>query len=263
MKEVKRSGAGAADVKKFEDEVKRYNFLSWLNQSTKLRETHTNFEAEVSESDDESITTKFSIDNHANDIYADENTNDSEMTSKGTFQLPELPQNVSSESSSSNVSKCKRRKGDSSAEDYTQSLLLKNICKSMEYRNKRVSELSNDSLKTQDEVFGKMIAGELHQLSPRLKIQLKRKISDLVFEFQLKETNGEGLPKTIHSRTEGSFSSSHTTPSPILSRSNYQVLTSPIPSAFNKSPYSVSPSVNIEGTYPQDENSVFPMYQSS
>lgn len=276
---MRRSGAGAADVKKYEDELKRYDFLSWLNQSTKLRDTYTNFQADVSESDDESIT-KRSVENDVNDIDEDndeDERNDENEDEAVTRALKRKVQEASTyvpskqkstrndTSSASKVGKSKWRKGNSyttEKDDSTHSSLLKSICESMECRNKRAMELHDSSSKNQDELFGKMIAGELHQLSPILKIQLKHKISDLIFQYQLREATGEGHPKAIiQSTTARNIHPSHTTPNPLFSRSNQQVLTSPIQSTFTGPPNSVSPSP-IEPNYLQEENSIFPIYKS-
>lgn len=201
LKEVKRSGAGAADVKKYEDDVRRYGFLSWLIQCTKLKETQSNFQADISDSDEESVY-KQSFE-EANNVYddttqeSDEISEDEDDVSSQIQKAPvkrkldvnkqEISIRTSKTSKKAKNNKWKEEK--SNGDEAMRTAILKSISENMAARNKQraVADSSKISNNQQDELFGKMMAAELSQLSPILKIQFKQEVSQLVYQYQLKE----------------------------------------------------------------------------
>lgn len=200
LKEVKRSGAGAADVKKYEDDVRRYGFLSWLIQCTKLKETQSNFQADISDSDEESVY-KQSFE-EPEDVYdetireSDEVSDDEDNNSQSQkaavkrrldANKHEIPIKTSKISKNAKNNKWKQQK--SIEDEEMRTAILKSISENMAARNKQrsVADSPKISNNQQDEFFGKMMAAELAQLSPILKIQFKQEVSQLVYQYQLKE----------------------------------------------------------------------------
>ena len=211
LKEVKRSGAGAADVKKYEDDVKRYGFLSWLIQCTKLKETQTNFQANISDRDEESIyKNSFEEPDDVNDDIAqesdaitdDENDASQKAPAKRNLDLKNQDIPIKKYKIAKNT-KNKNWKEQKGMDEEMRTTILKSISENMIARNKQRSEADSSKIynNQQNDLFGKMIAAELAQLSPIFKIQFKQEVTQLVYQYQLKQATHSGKTASSNQST--------------------------------------------------------------
>ena len=189
MKRAKRSGAGLADVQRFENQLEVYSFLSWLYPFIKLRnDTRSNLPAAEKDDDDkEEMRSSSEEDEEIQDDPLSDKLSDTESIvsiksnkrKKVNKQESESQHSRSADNARSNKENKFKKP---SPQDDPSTELLKAI-------NKRFSEKSAISSKSvtvdEDDVFGKLVTAELKSLPKSLSIRLKNDVSNLIFKYQM------------------------------------------------------------------------------
>ena len=196
VKRAKRSGAGLADVQRFENQLEVYSFLSWLYPFMKLRnDTRSNLPA--AEKDEEDKEEMQSSSEEEQDIQDDPLSEDQQST---TDKLSDTESTVSIQSnkrkkfkkhesesqhlysaSSGRTNKEIKSKKPKPQDDPSTEILKvisKRFSEKSEISSKRVTEGEED-------ISGKMVTAELKSLPKHLSIRLKHDISSLIFKYQM------------------------------------------------------------------------------
>ena len=200
LKRAKRSGAGLADVQKFEKAFEVYSFLGWLNNFLQLKDdTMTNLTTENIDYENEASEEEDEDDNEAKKNYAFVPESDGEETSRvKTNKRPSF--------SKSDKPQFKKKRNESKffQEENETTEILQTI-------NKRLQEKSEQPQKRdEDDVFGEMVSSEIKKLPKLLKVSFKHEVSNLIFKYQMISLQDSGTD--LFKQQSRSYSSPATSP---------------------------------------------------
>lgn len=216
LKKLTRSGAGRdAEFVKAEEEMSKYNFLSWINPFISPTESICT----ISEANTQSSQDQFQVNNEDqafNDNLGNDNVEEDDMEInmmcseelEDTNEGSSTTRQQSSRKRSHNATSKSASKGKSSspADD-----ILYTINERLKERERKKLEEANEK-EDSDSTFGKMVANELRSLPKRLKMMLKHEINNSIFKYQMQfeKSNNEitdGNNYHTHPNTFPSFNS--------------------------------------------------------
>jgi hypothetical protein len=174
VKRAKRSGAGLADVQKFEKSFEVYSFLGWLNHFLQLRDdTLTNLtseDVEVETGDDE--------EEDRDEDEAEYDKEDNETTTEATPSGIKTKKRKSFAKTDKLPFKKKRNEPVSQEENAAKDI-LQTINQRLQHKSERPQQ------RDEDDVFGEMVTSEIKKFRKLLKFRFKHEVNNLIFKYQM------------------------------------------------------------------------------
>ena len=178
LKQAKVSGSGADGVSKVKDEAgDMFPYLAWLDPFYKPRKTVSNFITVDSENEESEVDEPTNQDD-----TSPEKENISDIREKG-----KVSSHVSDDLSSNNFRPHKKSKLHSKAKARMNQDVLTAEVEVLQSIGAALGQIgrkqtTSSSLKDEDELFGALIASQLHQIAPERKVRVKMQVYNILYQ---------------------------------------------------------------------------------
>ena len=195
-----KSGSGKKDVEESENDLREYQFLTWLCPFIRSRKSKSNFpdEEDQKEPIEQSTIRQYDDDDDGDDDIGNDNNDDHPLengdNSKNDEPICEMNEKRKDDET---PNRTKKRRGNDIAitNEKGKHELMSSISKYMASR----MEKPPPAPKTEDEVFGNMIAMQMAKLTGIFKVQAQHEINNTVFRFIMAQENSRTTPKSFPS----------------------------------------------------------------
>ena len=248
VKRATRSGAGRDDVSRYENEVKKYTFLAWLDKHVLPRESKTNVPKYLENSEK-----NFGFDDDNSDISSD----DGSKSLNGSSQLStRLRKKVPARNAYQNNLKRKKNVIDLEEDNKEE---ISTLVKNLNNRFERVDNVPTDN----EYHFAISVAGELRNLPLRARYTAKHEIRNILYKHQMNRLDFNENADNFRNLPIQPYTSSTPTPPPITPG-----LMSPVGSnmmgSYCQTPTPTPPTVNLQnGSQSRAEQQVGESFQYS
>lgn len=190
LKKATRSGAGSNEASAAANELREYEFLSWLSPFMRLKNTDDNLPNSSKISAEENINEEGSEEEDDGDSIFGHDDDSIDVTSERSSSVTsrEKLDTKPSQTSTKNREKWSKKK----TKDATEIELMKKITTAIEGPPAEPKE------QDADDIFGMMVAKELKSLHNKKKRKLKHEINNLIFQYQ-EEEDEESTPNIMNS----------------------------------------------------------------